>query len=358
MKNYSELIDKICDGELTAEELEVIDQLLENDQDFIDQLEAHSDIIDHLHYEGKKEQLEEYHREYIKERTGSGLVPRKTWLVAASLLLFLSAATFAYFNFIIPREKLPVVSEDPVNNQRELAENIDLIIQQYQLSGVHDLQLTTEAGVRLGFPAGSIKDAKGNLYLDEYQLELMEVTDAQQISNIISLKKNKQKRPPDLLIYLGLQNSNLSFNRLNPPGLLDDYRVQKAAFDTTGITVMSLSNLDLPVIQLNKVMQDYQRYQESKVLLDSVALHYSLDGKEYHPKNGNGLVLDKSFINKVKRFVQSYEASKHFVAKVNQAQYCWSLYQKQHQLTINQSKKSIVINHYLPQQGWYAVWKA
>ncbi|MFW5701081.1 MAG: hypothetical protein ACOCWM_05265, partial [Cyclobacteriaceae bacterium] len=224
-------------------------------------------------------------------------------------------------------------------------------------TGAHDLQLTTEAGLRLGFPAGSLIDAKGNLYLDKYQLELMEVTDAQQISNIISLKKNKLKRPPDLLIYLGLQNSDLNFNRLNPPGLLDDYRVQKAAFDSTGITVMSLSSLDLPVIKLNKVMQDYQRYQESKVLLDSVALHYSLDGKEYHPKNGSGLVLDKSFINKVKRFVQSYESSKDFVAKVNQAQYCWSLYQKQHQLTINQSKKSIVINHYLPQQGWYAVWK-
>ena len=359
MKDYSELIDKICDGELSEEEQVVVDKLLEEDQDFVVQLEAQRDIIDHLYFEGKKEQMEEYHEEFLKERSGSGRLPRKTWLVAASLLLFLSAATLAFFKLILPKEKPAVISEDPVEIKKEIPENINVKIQQYQLYGNKSLVLTGEKGTKITFPAGCFVDDEGNNYLKGFTVNLMEVNDDKVIKAMVSGRNKGFTK----LLYFSANAGDLSLNidPLNPPLIKEEKDLFYGKIKSGKIKFQQAAIISdvIPIIDVTPEMEAYQRYVNGKKLLDSVQVHYRLSGEQYVPLKGSGMKLSKEFIEETRQYVHGYKSDPAFEVKTAKAKKSWYIYHKQRDLEFNmvnpENREDLFEGKELLKFGWYGV---
>lgn len=111
-----------------------------------------------------------------------------------------------------------------------------------------------------------------------------------------------------------------------------------------------------PVQEVSKEMDEYQRYLDSKILLDSLAANYTISGDFYTLNNGKGMSISRLFIRDVEKYVRDYESSSHFEAAVNKARRLWELYRQQRQIIIGVPNDSAAPpDQYIYDFGWYTV---
>jgi hypothetical protein len=360
MADYSELIDKICEGELTEEEQRLVDTLLLEDNDFVRELEAQRDILGYFEISDKRKHLNEYHDELLQSNDDRKIIPfrKRTWWIAASIIFFLSISTFAFYRLYQPSPGVQTITEKEgeVTIQQF---DLDLSIQQYVLDGSKSIKLMGEKGTELHLPAGSFLDAQGKPYLDDYHLELLEVTNAEMIKAMVDIDKSKIKIFPNKLVYINARaiTASLSFDLLNAPRFAAfDKDLQKGTLSGGKIVLANLMAKDYPLISITPEMETYLRYSDSKHLLDSIADYYYLEGNAYHLKDRKGMTISEEFIKEVKKFVRRYEANRNFDARVNKARRSWYIHNKQREIVIGHSTHNFRQDQYLTEFGWYGIY--
>ncbi len=357
MKDFSELIDKICDDSLNDKEQAYVDHLLAENDLFRKELAAQRDILQYLQNQEKKNDLEQYHQQMLSNTTqyNNNRTFKSKWLVAATVLLFTSVGSFAFFKFYLPtiiKTEQTVNQSTNENNSSRISWNYK--IQKYTLAGSEDMALTGEFNTKIQFPAGSILDRNDQVHLQNFKLELIEIVDAETIRAMTSGNK-EFKETPDRLVYISAEKG-LKINLYNPPVFRNVEKVWSGHVIDNQLSLSALNGIDVSIIKLDKMMQDYKKYTESKILIDSINTHYQFLGDQYVLKNGQGMQLEKSFIVSVKSFVANYQNNSAYKANINQAQRKWHIYDQQHQLTINHPiGKSYDLSYALPAWGWYAI---
>ncbi|MGK7393291.1 MAG: hypothetical protein ACNS62_01920 [Candidatus Cyclobacteriaceae bacterium M3_2C_046] len=354
MKDYSELIDKLCDGTVNPAEQEQADHLIRQDPEFARQIEAQRDIIEHLEMLAQRDRVKQYHQEYLQGETKTIPFYRKTWWMAASVLLFVSAATFAFIKIVIP-DTQRFTEQVFHSNQPDLAKIPQLKIQQYHLQADQDMQVTGEAGTQLAFPAGCLLDQRGFTYSGPYNLHLMEVTDQKVIRKMVAPDQEFSR-----LFYIKIQEQAaiLSIDPLMPPLLLEQDKLFKGRIDQEKLVFKpALVTTDLvPLLEVNSYMEEYQRYQRGQELLDSIGLYYELAGDQYRLKNGHGLQLGKAFVEETRQFVEAYQSEPVAIRKAAKA---WQIYTRQRQIQVNQTTGDGQPNWWEGREvlefGWYGV---
>ena len=357
MKDFSDLIDKICEDNLTAAEQLEADKLLQENAHFARQLQAQRDILHYLEHQENKKRLEGYHQQLLQGDENQNLywLGQSRWLVAASLLLFVSIASFAIITIVKPfqakEREQPVMVDNNFSQKRDAQ---GLKIQLYTLAGDQDLLLTSEQGIEIFFPAGSILKASGNLHEGTFDLELMEVQAQDQIHNISNLTITDSLQ----LIYIGLDKMQWQINPQNPPLFRQIDKAWYGNFQDSKISFNPLIK-STTVVAPDQEMLDYQRYRESKILLDSIGKYYRLNGERYELKNTNSkrMTLQADFIAEIKVFVKTYEQKPAFEMNKIYAEKQWNLYDKQHQLIITPQNQPGILQLPILSSGWYAVEK-
>ncbi len=359
MTDYSELIEKICDGGLSNEEQLLVDKLLIEDENFVRELEAQRDIMSYFDDVRQKERLAEYHQELLDESTPNKIIPlrKRTWLVAASVIFFFSISTFALYK--IYNQTLIAPETEPLKvEQMEQQFNVDLNIQQYMLNGSKNIKLTGEKGSEIYFPAGCFLDSKGNPILGEFQLGLIEIIDPELISTMVSLSDSKNIQLPVKLVYLQAATINqmIAIDVYNAPRFTAlDKSAMKGEVVDDKLTLKRISIKDYPLLDISPEMEAYQRYLDSKHLVDSLAAYYTMVGDVYHLNDQKGMVISEDFAKEVKKYVRKYEADKAYEAKINKARMSWQVYNKQREIVINKATEDFRPDQYLSEFGWYGI---
>lgn len=367
------LIDKYFRQELNQSEEEQFNRHMADDPEFKEAVENQSILLEGLEIL----ELENQVKRYLEEASDAPVIPlwrrRSVVGIAASFLVLVMLTSYAgyklgWFKGLFGKEELiekpqeNVVPADTLQESTVIPSFYDQV-QTTQINTAYTMEVEGGLGTKFRFPAGSLLDENEQVIIGNVNIEIIELLNSEHINPMTADASFRNQKVLKLFYMLPYHaEGSISFNPLMPPKLIlpegQEVKLYYGGDNRNEVKWSAPQQLNGSFIEKpTQAMEDYRRFIEGQLFIDSLNRHYVKKGQEFVPAEGKGMSFSEEFVQEIEQFVNRYGRDANFRKKVITAQNEWRIYEQQHNLKIGRAKDALKNSIPLYQPGWYAVVK-